>query len=161
MENRKITTIDIIALILLLGLLMFLSLIPFKETISCNNNNCHVRDYSILKTNNANFDLSHIKLYIDQHIMHSVKFSHSEFFIKPISECPYINVERVEKDKEMIESTDNIVLKHISGLYIFTFLFILFYTFFYYKYLFTYTQKKYVKYLMWAVLIRLLYILII
>lgn len=165
MENRKIRAIDIIAFIVFFVIILgFAILAPFKDTITCDNNTCRVRTYSLLMTQNAYYDLSQTKLHIYRRIVRGGNkgLPHGEIYISPITKCPYFTLNKAEKERELIENNDYIVLKHIGIWNIFLF----FLCFFVYlilplKLYLPFTKKKYVKYLMQAVLIRFLYILIV
>ena len=149
--TKKINVYDYILPIIIIILIIVPLIIPIKESISCVNKNCKIKDYSILATTTNHYNLSNITL--DTKISRSYRYS--SISLTPISKCSYSNLDKAEDDKYKLNNQDNVVSKHASistlgflGLGIF-----LLWAFFY--------EKKYTKYILIALFVRLLYILIV
>lgn len=135
-----------------IAMLLFSLFAPLKETISCENRKCTIKDYSVLRTYTSFFDLSNAKLKI----RHQRSRGFDDIELLPVSKCGYSSVSKAENDKYILERNDNAVLKHacIGGIFsaaVFLFLFLLVCT----------MASKYCLFLAAAVVIRFLYILLV
>ena len=150
-KNIKLSfgNLFLILVFLILCILPFVT--PIKETISCKNSNCHVKDYSILYTNTKFYDLSNITL--ETRINRTYRYG--RISLLPISKCNYSSIGKAENDMFMLEQKKDVVLKHasISDIAFLTLILFLFYVFF--------EKKKFFKYGLFAVLARTIYILLI
>lgn len=150
-SNMKFTVYDYIFYIFIISLLLVALIIPIKESISCVNKNCKIKDYSILATTTNYYNLSDITL--ETRISRS--YRSGRISLIPISKCSYSSLGKAEDDMYKLKNQDNVVSKHISistlgclGILIFLFWIVL-------------SKKKFTKYIIIALSIRLLYLLIV
>ena len=165
--NKKEYDFKFLAIVIALFLIPLL--LPTKETMSCNNRFCSIKDYSILITYNRSYDLnkhssnilyiSNRRKDVDYYLADGVSKIGPSFYLHPISKCDYYSYDRASRDKYMLENYENVYLQHISKnqmiLFIITYA-IAFYCLYFNKKLF-----KYYMYFLLLLSLRLIYILII
>jgi len=162
-SKKKLNLFDYIFLILCIILFIIFSIIfsvplifPIKESISCVNKNCEIKDYSFLYTTVSRYNLS------DVHLGIQTDFRPASILLTPISKCSYSILYKAEDDIDKLTSQDNVVTKHVSsqmlvwlGIEIYLLLQI------YLVWRKVFRKEKFTKYIIIAIMLRLLYILII
>ena len=150
-SDTKYNSFDYILLLFFAVILLIALFVPIKETISCKNGNCNVRDYSIVMTTNKSYDLSNITLEIEVNRTPRA----GNISLSPISGCSYSGMGKAEDDMYRLNKGSDVVLKHasISDLAFLVIALLLFCG--------CLPNKKFTKYFILSLVIRLAYLLLI